>query len=388
MVESAEMPELLAQIIYNGNTTASLPSGPVPHNVRVTCTPNHWATTETMEWLDSKMNPHGEQTPWVLVLDVAPVHVSTEFRRMCEEVFPWVKRVYIPPNLTHKLQPLDRAYMFSFKKALAKETSRHFARQIIGSLQEDITFKLNTSLVALKPLLCMWTSATLMELSERQRLRESAWQLMKPGEQEESILRSARKPFGEGTLFRSARANASSVPELEPDEHEPMVEEEGDPTVEPRGHDELGLLDEAFDDQAAAEEVLCDPEPEEEDEIVEACVTDPNQMYAEEPPRTEEEPLSTAAPSRTDSSMLARVTALRLIFGRGPARLASFDPRATKHIWLNSVCCGFVVCCPFAVWLCCYVFCAAALLLRCSCIVVALWLHCGQACQGTTTTHL
>jgi DDE superfamily endonuclease len=311
--------ELLAQIIFNGKTAASLPSGPIPHNVRATCTANHWADTQTMQdliaWVDSVLNKDSGGRPWVLLLDVAPIHISAEFRTMCETAFPWVKRVYVPPNLTHKLQPLDRSYMFSFKKSLARQTATHFAREIVGSLREDSTFTLTTSLVALKPMLCAWTSGALMNLTSQSGLQETAWQPLMPATGEQaSILQSARRHFAEGTLFRSARRNAEVVPEYAPHAAEPAACTEDDPTVEPEGHDDLGLVDASFDQAMAEDEP---PAPVE----AQADVAPPNAgAPAASPVELQAEVALPPRAQAADLSTLARLTAIRLIYGRGPGR--------------------------------------------------------------------
>eukprot|EP00959_Pyramimonas_sp_CCMP1952_P454936 9470762-Pyramimonas_sp.AAC.1 len=95
--------------------------------------------------------------------------------------------------MTHELQPLDRSYMFAFKKRLSLETGRHFARQIVGSMKGDLTFTLAKKLAALKPLLCSWASGSSMHLSTGPtagRTRASAWQRIAPGspEAEDALL--------------------------------------------------------------------------------------------------------------------------------------------------------------------------------------------------------
>ena len=71
-----------------------------------------------------------------MVLDTAPVHVSTEFRAAMEQDFPWVKMVFVPPRMMHCCQPLDLAYMVCFKIMLARKAAKHFARQAAHMLGE------------------------------------------------------------------------------------------------------------------------------------------------------------------------------------------------------------------------------------------------------------
>ena len=55
----------------------------------------------------------------------------------------------MPPNLTHALQPLDRSYMFAFKKTLAKQASMHLAREVVGSMTDTGAIQLTLDLVTL-----------------------------------------------------------------------------------------------------------------------------------------------------------------------------------------------------------------------------------------------
>ena len=115
------------------------------------------------------------------------------------------------------------------------------------------------------------------------------------------------------------------MPELEPQEDEPAIEGLDDPSVEAGGHDDLGLLDEAFDDPVPADE----PEPVEAElaesehagqveEPVEAELAERVEVPVEPEPaeRVEDPPV---LGRRADLSMLERLIALRLIYGRGPA---------------------------------------------------------------------
>ena len=55
--------------------------------ISVTHTENHWSSVQTMvelvEEVDQRLNPGDVKVPWMLLLDVCPLHVSTAFGTSC-----------------------------------------------------------------------------------------------------------------------------------------------------------------------------------------------------------------------------------------------------------------------------------------------------------------
>ena len=123
------------QLIFGGKTSAVLPHGPVEHDVHLNFTESHWQSTESMfsfvQFLEKVLNPTDEQPPWILLLDCASVHTASAFRQQLHSQLPWVKSIYIPRGSAAYNQPLDRSMMKSFKSAVARKASRHFAEQIL-----------------------------------------------------------------------------------------------------------------------------------------------------------------------------------------------------------------------------------------------------------------
>ena len=79
------MNDMYAQVIFNGKTAASLPAGPVPEGLTVTCTESHWSSTTTVldlvKFLDDKMiEEAGEHVRWVMVLESASTRGSQTIR--------------------------------------------------------------------------------------------------------------------------------------------------------------------------------------------------------------------------------------------------------------------------------------------------------------------
>ena len=104
-----------------------------------------------------------------------------------------------------------------------------------------------------------------------------------------------------------------------------VIEGLDDPSVEAGGHDDLGLLDEAFGDPVPSDEPepveaeLAESEPAGQvEEPVEAEPAERVEVPVEPEPaeRVEDPPV---LGRRADLSMLERLIALRLIYGRGPA---------------------------------------------------------------------
>ena len=111
---------------------------------------------ELVKFIDAKLNPAGECVPWLLGLDVAPVHVSAETRLALSEQIPWAHKVYVNPRNTWCSQPLDLAYMFPFKRSVSLAASTHFAKQVVASLDEQGEIQVDMRLPTLKPLLVIW----------------------------------------------------------------------------------------------------------------------------------------------------------------------------------------------------------------------------------------
>ena len=108
----------MAQIIFGGKTNRVLPTGPHAANIAVAHTKSHWSSVDTMldliAELNKRMNPEGDHLDWILVLDVAPVHCSVEFRWRVSTEWPWVHLVYVPPRFTGVAQPVDVAFGRTF----------------------------------------------------------------------------------------------------------------------------------------------------------------------------------------------------------------------------------------------------------------------------------
>ena len=172
------------QLIFGGKTSAALPHGPVEHNVHLNFTESHWQSTESMfsfvQFLEKVLNPTDEQRPWILLLDCASVHTASAFSQQLHSQLPWVKSIYIPGGSTAYNQPLDRSMMKSFKSAIARKASRHFAEQIL------LVDSLDLSARFLKPVIATWVHEVINDISSRRDIFQTAWAHILPKNPEDA----------------------------------------------------------------------------------------------------------------------------------------------------------------------------------------------------------
>eukprot|EP00971_Amphidinium_carterae_P054840 1080595-Amphidinium_carterae.1 len=76
-------------------------------------TPNHWQSCESLvRWLvhvDGILNKDIDpSTPWLVILDCAPVHCAIEFRQAIKAALPHLTLCYVAAGMTSVAQPLDR----------------------------------------------------------------------------------------------------------------------------------------------------------------------------------------------------------------------------------------------------------------------------------------
>ena len=88
-----------------------------------------------MKFVDSHMNPDPKKVqPWLLTLDVCPVHVSKKFRADLSEQFPHVKTAYVEPGRTASSQPLDVGGMRPFKTSLRRSATLDLSKMVLENI--------------------------------------------------------------------------------------------------------------------------------------------------------------------------------------------------------------------------------------------------------------
>ena len=103
----------------------------------------HWSTVESIfHYVETNLVPRtrlaekdarGRSPKFMLILDYYGVHVSAEFRRRFRERFgEYGMLVFVPPNMTSTLQPLDVAVFGPFK---AQAKKQHITELVEGAFQ-------------------------------------------------------------------------------------------------------------------------------------------------------------------------------------------------------------------------------------------------------------
>eukprot|EP00971_Amphidinium_carterae_P233637 4636556-Amphidinium_carterae.2 len=121
--------QALAQLIFSGSTAASLPVGPLPEDITVTCTSSHWSSADSllqfMEVIQNHIHMQDGVVPWLCVLDCATSHTSSAFRSEATRRFPQCSLAYVVPGATPCSQPCDISFMYPLKVALRHHTAMH-----------------------------------------------------------------------------------------------------------------------------------------------------------------------------------------------------------------------------------------------------------------------
>ena len=137
LVASPEGGDVLCQLLFEGSTRQCLPQGPAPQNQAWSYSPTHWANSgtllEVMEQIECevKRRSGGALVNYIVLLDVAPSHCSDHFLHEVATKHVRARLVFVAPGTTACCQPLDIAYMRSFKASLRDIASRAFAQQIL-----------------------------------------------------------------------------------------------------------------------------------------------------------------------------------------------------------------------------------------------------------------
>ncbi len=278
------------QLCVKGKTERVLPSldgcGP---RVSVTKSESGWATTETIlelvRIIESSMEP---ETPWILVWDVAPTHISENTRLTLRAEHPFLTLCYVEARTTAICQPLDIAYMASYKASVRRQWCRVVARRVLETHSAVGTM---VRQLDLKTQLPVYLDVALQETHTEARV-ETAWKHLLGNHEE--LYEEAQALDEQGLLFN---------PEPEAPEEE-MCEPEG----------ELSILDEGEDDGlvAAPEEEMCEPAWSEPLDLS-AGVAEGMASSSSSAAPSAIDPATVVPPTRV--GQISRFLALRLIYG-------------------------------------------------------------------------
>lgn len=109
----------------------------------------------------------------MLLWDVFRGHQDDEARAILKRNN--IELVYISPNCTDQLQPLDQLVNKEFKGALKKEFQRWFANSILRKMQEksaneSVVSSINLKLSVLKPVHAQWLVCAVDTITEKKRI--------------------------------------------------------------------------------------------------------------------------------------------------------------------------------------------------------------------------
>ena len=158
---------LPVQLIYKGKTPRSLPSYKFPSDWHVTFTDNHWSNEVTMlEYINKILVPYIEKKRSDLKLkpDQRALVLFDVFKAQCtDKVLQLLDQknltaVFIPPNCTDRLQPLDISVNKPAKSFLRAQFQEWYGEQIYQELRNDhsSTKAVDLRLSIVKPLGAKW----------------------------------------------------------------------------------------------------------------------------------------------------------------------------------------------------------------------------------------
>ena len=143
--------------IIHGTTERVVPD--LAKDVWMTCSHNHWASTETLQQLFSKMegmvNEHTPGQDFAVLMDMALIHISAETKQMLQEEFGHIRVIMIPPHTTSFLQLCDVGLVRPFKSTTRRTACETYARAIynntddIGSVEPTAVPDLRAQIVRL-----------------------------------------------------------------------------------------------------------------------------------------------------------------------------------------------------------------------------------------------
>ena len=170
-------------------------------------------------------------------MDMAPIHISAETKKMLQEEFGHIRVIMIPPHTTCFSQPCDVGLMRPFKSTIRRTACENFARAIynntddIGIVQPTAVPDLRANLVRL--------IETGVHALERDRRFEFAWKHLRSYDEVWGpLLDEARQLHAAGQLFENVREEQEEeMPETvamlaEPEEQD-MDDHESNASTEP-----------------------------------------------------------------------------------------------------------------------------------------------------------
>ena len=156
---------LPAQVIYKGKTDACHAKYNFPKDWDITHTENHWANTETsFRYLDKIIVPYVNRVrdelelplrqKALIILDFFSAQLSEPFRNRMKEL--GLAYVYVPPNCTSELQPMDLSVQKIIKDKMRDNFESYYAETVAEKLKRGENIQMNMGMSVLKPLSAKW----------------------------------------------------------------------------------------------------------------------------------------------------------------------------------------------------------------------------------------
>ena len=154
------------QLVYQGITSVCLPRVKFPNNWHVTRSPNHWANeSTTKDFIQKIINPYlqNKRAKLKLTDDHHALCIFDNFKgQLTDDILQLLKQsfidvVFVPPNCTDQLQPLDLSVNKSTKEFLRGKFQQWYLDKIFdqrkdGSTLQPVTFPMHV----MKPLGAHW----------------------------------------------------------------------------------------------------------------------------------------------------------------------------------------------------------------------------------------
>lgn len=158
---------LPVQLLYQGTTEKCLPKNiEFPSNWHITCSSNHWSNQDTMvdyvakiivPYVEAMRRQHNldEKHPALVLFDTFRGQCVPSVLKLLEENN--IHYLFVPPNTTDKLQPLDLSVNKSAKDFMKSKFQEWYSSVIEKQLQDDIEEEVDMRLSVMKPLSAKWT---------------------------------------------------------------------------------------------------------------------------------------------------------------------------------------------------------------------------------------
>ena len=239
-------------------------------------------------------------TPWLLVLDCAPLHAAKEFRSTMRDSRPHIKLCYVQRNFTENTQPLDRAYMRAFKNSIRPRGSQNTSPRFFffGSRVQLRTCQSGLQYIAVLRQLLLSSVHTAAQNADSPQHRTAAWRFIDWNEVEQrELFAEAKRLLETGELFPRGTGEELHAPDAEA---EPSDSESEAHVVEPLADDHCS--DDGEDAPTGVEESAAPAAP-----------------------------AVAAAPQRAAMSLLERLQAIRIIYGSTATNVTASLPLCRSH---------------------------------------------------------